>query len=79
MAENFTVEQILLYCEEIERQKSLEYRLEAFITLYACATAFGGMKFNDFQGFIKTLSGEKLDVETQFEKAKSAGLPIEEN
>jgi hypothetical protein len=56
----------------------VDRQIQAVIDVYSCATAFGGMKMQDFQKFLKSLVLEKTNVDAEFEKVKASGLPIEE-
>ena len=78
IADNFTVQQIRTYYEIINKQKMQEYKLQAFCTVYATATAFGSMKFAAFRKFLDKFDGKKEQIEDTITEMKKAGLHIEE-
>lgn len=78
IADNFTVQQLRAYYEIINRQKMRDHQLNAIVTVYATATAFGSMKFSDFRKFLDKFELNKQEVEDTIKDMKKAGLPIEE-
>ena len=61
-------------------QRGLSSKVDAIVSMYSCAYAFGSIKREDFNKFIDTLDPTvKKNVGDAIEKMKDMGLPIEDN
>ncbi len=79
ISDNLTVQQIMKYCEIIQKQKIREVQLDGIVDMYSMATAFGSVKYKDFISFLKGLAKEDINMDDTLREMKKQGLPIEEN
>jgi len=77
IADHFTVEQILKYCELIQRRKLNEIELNAIVNVHVIAVAIGSIKYQDFKEFMDKLTMKEKSLDEQIEEAIKAGFPIE--
>lgn len=78
IADNFTVEQILRYCELIQKHKLNEIELNAIVSVQTIATAIGSIKYEDFKRFLENLTMKKKSLDEAMAEGIKKGLPIED-
>ena len=79
VAEKFTVQQIIRYAEIIQGQKITDLQLHAIAMVYAVGAGMGTIKFEEFHRFLNSLKGKKEDVKKTLDRAKEAGVIVEDN
>lgn len=81
---NYTMSQVIRYCEEITELKRKELADFTESTMIASLYASGNMKnkrdyINFLEDLRKPLHGKKVDVDKTLENLKKFGIEIEEN
>ena len=76
--ENLTYAQVKKYCEIITKQKKQDLLLETISRFRATAYAFGGIKKEDFDKFIKMLDGSAERPTKLGDLKKISSILIEE-
>ena len=78
IADNLSLEQINVYCEEIQKKKLIDIQIYAVATLNAVGAAFGTVKIEKFREFLSILEGKKDTAEDMIAKMKTHNIPVED-